>query len=68
MTPEEFLQTVIGCKDYLLARASEHEQAACYARYVHDFTNEAAECKEQKTLLHWASALDFILEGNNAHS
>ena len=62
MNPEEFLQAIADCKSYLLSHASLHEQAACYALYVHEDEAEASERKEQKVLLRWASALDSILE------
>ena len=63
MNPDEFLQAIAGCKNYLLAEASRHEQAACYARYCHDVNREDAQKAEQKALLHWAAALAMVLEG-----
>lgn len=64
MDTDEFMQAIIGCKNYILSQAAKHEQAACYARYVYERDTETAEQEEQQVLLRWATALGMVLEEN----
>jgi hypothetical protein len=57
----EFLERVKGCRDWVLAGAAAHEQAANYGAYIHDQANESYDRREQKKLLEWVEALDMIL-------
>ena len=58
-------KSLTACKNYILAQASKHEQAACYARYTHDKLKEEAELAEQKSLLQWAKALNAVLDATS---
>ncbi len=58
-------KNLTACKNYILAQASKHEQAACYARYTHDKLKEDAEVAEQQTLLQWATALSAVLDSQS---
>ena len=58
-------KNLTACKNYILAQASKHEQAACYARYINDKLKEDAEVAEQQTLLQWATALSAVLDSQS---
>lgn len=62
MSTNDLKKDIIACKNYLLAKASSHEKAACYARHMRDKNKEVAEHAEQQTLLRWASTLTMVLE------
>ena len=54
--------SLTACKNYLLAQASKHEQAACYARYSYQKLKADAELVEQETLLRWVDAIMAVLD------